>query len=300
MNTSFFIYKLTSPNGKVYIGQTSNINRRFGRYRNLDCKGQPKLYMSLKKYGWSNFKKEILFDGVVSQKEINEIETKYILEYIKNGLNISLKGNGGNGYTGELHPMSKAIYQIDLNFNIVNEFPCGEQASFKLNFKQSCISKACRTDKPKAYNFYWRFKDGFDKEDLIKKALMPNSNSISIYQLDKETNEIIKEWSSQIKASEKLNINQSNIWRVLIGKGKSAGGFAWVYKKEYGNNYNSKFKPKKTGKNILVKDLSGNVLYTFDSISKASRDLKVDKSAIIRQLKNKVLNPQKYIYEYLV
>ena len=31
-----------------------------------------------------NFKKEILFDGVISQIEINELETKYISKYIKN------------------------------------------------------------------------------------------------------------------------------------------------------------------------------------------------------------------------
>ena len=81
MKRTYFIYKLTSPNGKIYIGQAININRRFSSYRNLNCKEQPKLYNSIKKYGWENFKKEILFDGVISQIEINELETKYISKY---------------------------------------------------------------------------------------------------------------------------------------------------------------------------------------------------------------------------
>lgn len=46
------IYKITNPNGKIYIGQSTNIDKRFYRYKRLECKGQIKLYNSLKKYGW--------------------------------------------------------------------------------------------------------------------------------------------------------------------------------------------------------------------------------------------------------
>ena len=46
-----FIYKITSPTGKIYIGQTVDIDDRFTRYRQLRCKGQTKLYRSIKKYG---------------------------------------------------------------------------------------------------------------------------------------------------------------------------------------------------------------------------------------------------------
>lgn len=46
-----FIYKIISPSGRIYIGQTVDTSDRFTRYRQLRCKGQPKLYRSLKKYG---------------------------------------------------------------------------------------------------------------------------------------------------------------------------------------------------------------------------------------------------------
>lgn len=43
------IYKITSPNKKVYIGQSKNVHQRFIRYKRGDCKGQKKLYNSINK-----------------------------------------------------------------------------------------------------------------------------------------------------------------------------------------------------------------------------------------------------------
>jgi group I intron endonuclease len=45
------IYKITSPNGRIYIGQSIDIERRFRFYKQMNCKNQPILYSSLKKYG---------------------------------------------------------------------------------------------------------------------------------------------------------------------------------------------------------------------------------------------------------
>lgn len=45
------IYKITNPNGRIYIGQSTDIKFRWGIYRKLKCKDQPSLYNSLKKYG---------------------------------------------------------------------------------------------------------------------------------------------------------------------------------------------------------------------------------------------------------
>lgn len=40
------IYKITSPTGKVYIGQGVNINKRWNSYKRYNCKSQTKLYQS--------------------------------------------------------------------------------------------------------------------------------------------------------------------------------------------------------------------------------------------------------------
>jgi len=45
------IYKITNPNGNLYIGQSINIEGRFRQYRNSGAKGQRILERSFKKYG---------------------------------------------------------------------------------------------------------------------------------------------------------------------------------------------------------------------------------------------------------
>ena len=45
------IYKITSPTGKIYVGQSIDIQRRFDSYRKLRCKQQPAIYNSFLKYG---------------------------------------------------------------------------------------------------------------------------------------------------------------------------------------------------------------------------------------------------------
>lgn len=54
------IYKITSPNGKIYIGQSINIPKRFNTYKTLNCKPQIMLYRSLVKYGYDSHRFEVL------------------------------------------------------------------------------------------------------------------------------------------------------------------------------------------------------------------------------------------------
>ncbi|MBL0304330.1 MAG: GIY-YIG nuclease family protein [Cytophagaceae bacterium] len=54
------IYKITSPGGRIYIGQSVNIDNRISSYKNLKCKNQTKLYRSLLKYTFENHNFEII------------------------------------------------------------------------------------------------------------------------------------------------------------------------------------------------------------------------------------------------
>lgn len=82
------IYKITNPKGKIYIGQSINIENRFKVYKRYNCKGQSKIYESLKKYKHSNHLFEIVIECNIDQ--LNELE-RYYQEYYnvlsKNGLN---------------------------------------------------------------------------------------------------------------------------------------------------------------------------------------------------------------------
>lgn len=63
MKTNFGIYKITSPTGKLYIGQSRDIAQRWKHYRALHkIKGQRMLYNSLCKHGVENHTFEIAYE----------------------------------------------------------------------------------------------------------------------------------------------------------------------------------------------------------------------------------------------
>lgn len=89
------IYRITNPKGKIYIGQSIDISKRFYRYKKLSCKSQPRIYMSLLKYGVENHKFEII--DVCLKEELNYKEIFYIELYNstsrEKGLNCTTGGN---------------------------------------------------------------------------------------------------------------------------------------------------------------------------------------------------------------
>ena len=95
MNKICGIYKITSPSGKIYIGQSVDINKRILKYKSLDCKQQPKLYHSIIKYGWNAHIFEIIEE--CNYSNLNNLETYYIKIYdtynTEHGLNLSEGGH---------------------------------------------------------------------------------------------------------------------------------------------------------------------------------------------------------------
>jgi len=91
-----FIYKITSPSGKVYVGQTTDLPRRKSRYRRLDCKQQPKVFNSIVKYTWELHIFEVIEELIDSDKiSLNEREQYWISYYdsMNNGLNCTGGGD---------------------------------------------------------------------------------------------------------------------------------------------------------------------------------------------------------------
>ena len=77
----FYVYKHTSPSGKVYIGVTSQKNpqNRWGK-KGLGYRYNKHFLNAIEKYGWSSFSHEILC-MTVSSKLALELEAKFIKEY---------------------------------------------------------------------------------------------------------------------------------------------------------------------------------------------------------------------------
>lgn len=89
------IYKITSPSGKIYIGQSTDIKTRINYYSRQKCKAQILLYNSIKKYGWKKHNFEIV--RYCSSKQLNKLEKYYIdlFKTFNSKLGMNLRDGGG-------------------------------------------------------------------------------------------------------------------------------------------------------------------------------------------------------------
>jgi len=107
------IYKITNPNGKIYIGQSINIEKRIIRYKNLyDCKNQSKLYNSFIKYGIINHNFDIVEECEISELNIRERYYQDYYNVLNKGLNLKLTNLTDNN--GPLSEETKLKIKISL------------------------------------------------------------------------------------------------------------------------------------------------------------------------------------------
>lgn len=127
-------------NGKVYIGMTNNIDRRW-KCNGIEYKPQDRdennsrFWNAIKKYGWNNFEHIIIETGM-SFEECAEREKYYIKLYNSQDksreYNIADGGNGGHIYSehpkgmlGKHHNEAKRKAQSDLMKKLISEGKCG-------------------------------------------------------------------------------------------------------------------------------------------------------------------------------
>ena len=211
---SIGIYKITNPNGRIYIGQSTNIEHRWKKYKYESNRLIHKLYNSFQKYGYENHIFEIIEECPVEQ--LNERE-RYWQDYynvLEEGLNLCLTNTSTkSGYFSEEH--KKKISNSNKGKKRSQEF--SQNLSNVLKGKE-------RTEDFKQKISQLRNRKSHN--DAILKA-----KSKPVYQFDKFGN-FIKEWISGKEAARKLGLDQSNINSRCNGVGKTHGGFIWKFKTE--------------------------------------------------------------------
>ena len=275
MKKSFVIYKVTCKvNGKIYIGKTNNFEKR-KREHILDKNVNIPFHKALRKYGIENFDWEIIdtasSDGELIQKEIYWIkELNTCIKFPNsNGYNITLGGEGGFAWN------SRKIVQFSLNGEYIQEFESSEQAQLFLH-KNGTSVKGCANGRYKqGYGYLWKWYDEWDGNN-IEPYKKPISNKRKrVVQLDEKGN-FIGIYDSVLSASEITKIRRTAISGCLIGNYKTAGGYIWLYEKDYidGNDYS--LKPKCIKGGIYQLDDYKNVINWFPNCSDACRNLGFD------------------------
>lgn len=231
MKKKFIIYKYTSPSGGVYIGQTcaAKLSYRQGvdgsRYLQVDKTtgeySQPAIARAIIKYGFDNFKKEILFEGL-SSEEADEKEIELIKYYKENGECYNVT-SGGKGIPGVNYTKIK---QYTLSGHFVKGWDSIEEAALSLGNKQygSNISACCVGKKHRAYGFIWRYAD----DNSIVEPLSPYRERVC--QLTKD-GKYVATYKTIKDAYNQTGIHESTISNVLCGRGKTAGGYLWKFER---------------------------------------------------------------------
>lgn len=85
------IYKIISPSGRIYIGQSINIERRLEKYKKFkDCKKQHKLLNSFNKYNVANHIFEIIEECDIENLNDRERYWQEWYDSVNSGLNCKL------------------------------------------------------------------------------------------------------------------------------------------------------------------------------------------------------------------
>lgn len=111
-----YIYKLTSPSGKIYIGRAVHFKKRMNTHKHTAKSGVKRpLYEAIRKYGWENFTKEVI-DIAMGDEAAHQLELKYIVEYdsVNKGYNVNFKtSDGGDNWEGRKHtPEYQTLVEI--------------------------------------------------------------------------------------------------------------------------------------------------------------------------------------------
>ena len=170
------------------------------------------------KYGWDNFKKEVLYDNL-TKKDADNLEIKLIKEYKDKG-NCYNIADGGNGLIGV---NERSVKQFSLDGILIKEWDSIKDAETFLGKKaQANICACCLGRKKRAYGFIWRYSDS----DLPITPLMPYRTTIGQYDKD---NKLLRTFNTIKEASKELCISETGIGNVLHNRAKTCGGYFWKF-----------------------------------------------------------------------
>jgi group I intron endonuclease len=101
MSRIVYFYKITNLiNGKIYIGQSINPERRWWDHKNLSLSPKPIQYISraIKKYGKDNFTFEVIASSIIQDQKEIDIEEELIIQqynsrFFSNGYNVRPGGS---------------------------------------------------------------------------------------------------------------------------------------------------------------------------------------------------------------
>lgn len=259
---------INSINHKIYIGSTINVSRRKSEHFNgLKNNNHPNKHLqnSYDKYGENAF-------------------SMYLLEYIDNKEDLLKREQYWIDLT--------CVTNRDIGYNISPTAGSTLGTFHSEEFKEQRRILSLGENNP----FYGKKHSS----ETLKK--ISNSKSKPIFQFDLDGN-FIKEWESAMEIQNIKGYTRHGIYKSCNHKVKKYQGYIWIFKEDaIQENFKiNDFLPKpyfNNNKSIYQCDLEGNIIKEWDCISKAARELEIQKQRIIMCCKGKIKTYKNFIWKY--
>lgn len=315
---SIGIYKISSPSGKVYIGESINIERRFKYYQGLSqSKEQPKLYNSFKKYGINKHKFEIIEECNIENLKLRERYYQILYDSIKHGLNCTetidqhkhlhneatkeklrslIKGTLGSTDLSKCH----RVYMFNHKGFYIDDFFSIREAVRKTKISYRKINRSIKEGWD-ANSCYFSLIEG-------RRLQLKDKKSRCVILIDENDNEEL--FLNQQAAAKYLGVNKTNILRCCNGDQFDVGSFNGRYrcryvlmteeiKKKWEKTVVLKKHTGKKTKKVRAENPSVNRVLKFNSVKEAAQSLSVTSGRICAVLKNPTNKAQGFYLSYI-
>ena len=303
------IYKITNLiNGKVYIGQSINIEIRWQQHkRAIDYNKTNLLYKAMRKHGVENFKFEIIDE--CNECELNNLEIYYIWYYNSyvgndnsNGYNMTIGGETTNGYKRPVEDVEKMRRKREgsgnNNARIVVcdgvECGCAKEFAEKMGIKRTTVTNWLNKRSSMPIEWYvlgLHYKD----EDMssYKYYIQEERVKNKVKNLDKnrQLKHVIcdgEEYESLNDFCSKYSLPISSFSQILNGKVKMPVEW-FILGLRYKENDMSLY-VRDDGKNKVVCDS-----ICYDSITDCANEHGVNKSTMLAWFRGENNMPEKFI-----
>lgn len=269
MNGGYLVYVHTSPSNKRYVGLTMReSNKRWQNGRGYI--GNEKFSRAIKKYGWSNFKHEIVKDGL-TQDEAIELEKALIAKYdaINNGYNQSPGGEipmlCPSARRKAKEKLAVPVSQYTKDGVWITDYDSLTEAGNAVGVQYTGITGCLLGRLWSAGGYLWARKG--EKPVMGKKM---SKSQYHVVQLSMSDASAIATYRTVVEASKQTGISAASIYGACSELLTTAGGYYWVKEEQISEKLPlilEKIKAGNRQKHKVVCVTTGEV---FDSLRAAS------------------------------